>query len=176
MPNRRRFLQGAVAVSAAPAIGTAPAGAAGAAGAPHIDLVIYEESFAASRAFGQAALALGGRVRRIRADITPLWTSELNALWRSRPAVIAGMTTRQPMFVLEQLAWDAGLRVAFRTSHEAETGEDWPVRAAQTVLSAPVAEGERPQPLTMALDVHDAPVLYSWVIAPAGSRARMGRV
>ncbi len=169
MPNRRRFLQAAAALSAAPAVGAA--GSANAA-APSVDLVVYEDALPDSRAFGRAALALGARVRRISAaDITALWSGELRQMWRGGSAVIAGMTTRQPLFCLEQLAWDAGMRVAFREAHVNEQGQDWPAYAAQGLLSRRL-DGPAPEMLTMADTLDDAPHLYSWIIAPAASRAR----
>jgi hypothetical protein len=171
MPNRRRFLQAAVALSAAPAIGAAaPARAA----ARPLDLVIYDDRFAASRAFGQAALTLGARVRRISGDVTPLWTGELRQVWRERPAAIAGMTVRGALFCLEQLGWDARMRISYRQAHGPDAGGAWAAEAAQTVLHMPALEGAAPDMLTMAQSHEDEFTLYSWIIAPVngGARAR----
>lgn len=169
MPNRRRFLQGAAALSAAPAIGAA---APAQAGSQPIDLVIYDERFAASRAFGQAAMALGARVRRISGDVTPLWTSELRQMWRERPAAIAGMTVRGALFCLEQLGWDARMRIAHREAHGPDGPGVWAEEAAQTLLHAPIMQGAAPEMLTMAQSHEDEFTLYSWIIAPAPSGAR----
>jgi hypothetical protein len=169
MPNRRRFLQAAAALSAAPAIG----GAASAASADRkIAMAIYDERYVASRAFGQAALTLGARVRRINGDITGLWTGELYGMWREQPAAIAGLTVRSAMFCLEQLAWDAQMRVVHRAAHGADADRDWPVRTAQALLTQPVQADRLPAMLTMAESEADEDTLYSWIIAPATSRAR----
>lgn len=168
MPDRRQFLQAAAALSAAPAI---PVSAAAHEAATPIALVIYDDRFEDSRAFGRAALALGARVRRISGDITELWSSELYPMWRERPAVIAGLTPRDAMFCLEQIGWDARMRIAHRASHAGETESGWPARAAQTLLSQRPA-GAAPEMLTMASSDADERTLYSWIIAPAAGRAR----
>jgi len=168
MPNRRRFLQAAAALSAAPAIGGANAASAD----RKIAMAIYDERYAASRMFGQAALALGARVRRINGDITDLWTGELYGMWREQPAAIGGVTVRSAMFCLEQLAWDARMRIVHRTAHDADADPDWPTRTAQALLTQPVQADSLPAMLTMAESEADEDTLYSWIIAPATSRAR----
>lgn len=167
MPSRRRFLQAAAALSAAPGVALAD----GRAHTEPLALVIYDDRFEASRAFGRVALALGARVRRISGDITDLWTNELYPMWRERPVAIGGMTPRSALFCLEQIGWDARMRLAHRAAHDVETSADWPARAAQDLLSRP-HDGPTPEMLTMAASEADEQTLYSWIIAPAPSRAR----
>jgi hypothetical protein len=75
---------------------------------------IYDERFAAGRAFSAAAVQRGWITRAIRGDITKVWFRELAPRWREGPAMITGVTTAQTLFVLERLAWDAGMRVTSR--------------------------------------------------------------
>lgn len=168
MPDRRQFLQAAAALSAAPAIPVSAS--AGEAPVP-LALVVYDDRYEASRAFGRAALALGARVRRISGDVTPLWSEELYPLWRERPVAIAGLTDRAAMFCFEQIGWDARMRLAHRISHAHETGAEWAAGAAQTLL-AQTLSGPAPEMLTMAAGEADERTLYSWIIAPAAGRAR----
>jgi hypothetical protein len=101
---------------------------------PH--LAIFDHRFAAGRQFASASEARGIATRLIASDVTALWFSELHPLWKRQPVAIAGLTTYGPLFCLERLAWDHGLRVLHREQH-----------------SVPVA-GEPDQ------------LLYSWIIAP----------
>ena len=75
---------------------------------------IYDERFEAGRAFATEAAYRGWITRAIRGDITNVWFRELSPRWRRSPAAITGVTTAQTLFVLERLAWDAGMRVTFR--------------------------------------------------------------
>jgi hypothetical protein len=76
---------------------------------------IYDERFAAARAFAAEAVHRSWVTRAIRGDITKVWFRELSPRWRVSPASVTGVTTPQTLFVLERLAWDAGLRVTSRT-------------------------------------------------------------
>ncbi len=75
---------------------------------------IFDERFAAGRAFGAAAVRRGWTARAISGDITKIWFRELAPHWRTSPAMIMGVTTSQTLFVIERLSWDAGLRVTRR--------------------------------------------------------------
>jgi hypothetical protein len=43
----------------------------------------------------------------------------LRAAWTKQPVAIAGLTAHGPLFCLERLAWDHGMRVVFRAEHPA---------------------------------------------------------
>ncbi len=75
---------------------------------------LYDERFEAGRAFSTAALNRGWITRAIRGDVTKVWFRELAPRWRSGPAPLTGVTTRESLFVLERLAWDARMRVSYR--------------------------------------------------------------
>ena len=50
----------------------------------------------------------------IRGDITDLWFHDLDPQWKKQPVAIAGLTAHGPLFCLERLAWDHGMRVVSR--------------------------------------------------------------
>jgi hypothetical protein len=73
--------------------------------------VIFDDRFAAARAFGSSAVRNGMRAAVIRGDVTALWLDDLKAHWESGGAAIAGMTTTRTLLCLEQLAHDTWRRV-----------------------------------------------------------------
>jgi hypothetical protein len=109
--NRRNFIgAGGIAL----AVAAAPMTWGLAADSLNPYRAIYDERFDAGRAFSAAARRLGWITRAIRGDITTVWFRELSPRWRHGPATVTGITTTQTLFVLERLAWDAGLRVTSR--------------------------------------------------------------
>ena len=75
---------------------------------------IYDERFEEGRKFAAAALGWGWATRAIRGDVTQIWFHELSVRWKRGAAPIAGVTTRESLFVLERLSWDVGMRVTVR--------------------------------------------------------------
>lgn len=127
MTNRREFLQTGVAVSALPlaADGLLFPESATAAVAPgarrDIGLykAIFDDRYAEGRRFAEQAQRFGAPVRALTSgDVTDFWYDELDLLWRRTPAAIAGLTQFGPMFVLERLAHERGLRTAMRIEHQ----------------------------------------------------------
>jgi hypothetical protein len=95
------------------------AGAVGAGPASAPRAVVHDERYAESRAFAETAGAAGAALRSLRGgDVTDVFT-ELDALWRGQPAAVAGSTQFGPMFVLERLGAERGLRPAIRVEHRA---------------------------------------------------------
>lgn len=145
MADRRKFLQVSMAASAWAFIGQSKA-------SPQIinitnedDLSYYKFVFdenipasvqAADFMTKQSIATYGMR----NGDITPFWFNELDAVWHQAPVPIAGMTAEGPLFCLEILAQQHGMRVIYRAEHSVNS--DMP----QNTLEKP---------------------LYSWVIAPA---------
>jgi hypothetical protein len=103
-----------------------------------LHLAIFDHRFAAGRQFASSSEARGIATRPIANDVTSLWYSELHPLWKQQPVAIAGLTTYGPLFCLERLAWDHGIRVLHREQCDARVA----------------AAGEPNQ------------LLYSWIIAP----------
>src|ERR1700681_3489325 len=122
MLNRRVFLESGLATCSVPWLATAdgssgPLDAAAAVATPPLYCVVVDDRFQCGAGF-RAGVASGGiAVRRIRGDVTELWFHELAPRWRVQPAPIAGLTAADALFCLERLAWDAGLRVAYRGEH-----------------------------------------------------------
>lgn len=195
MFSRRHFMEASAATAGASLM---PAGivrslAATAASAP-FNRVVVDERFAASRAFGARAHSLGAPLAAIEGDITDFWYHDLDRPWRQHPLVIAGLTQWGPLFCLERLAWDVGLRVVFRAhhrrrrdggmDHEIAAGPDvsrytpairlagaaWPERIADAGIRA--FEKRIPAGRVTATTADagtrkaDPNHLYSWIIGP----------
>jgi hypothetical protein len=120
MASRREFLHAGLVVPflpvAIPAIEPAAQDPTPQDAAPRVSYykVIFDERFPASVAFGQKWKAGGAPVHAIRGDITDLWFHDLDAQWKKQPVAIAGLTAHGPLFCLERLAWDHGMRVVSR--------------------------------------------------------------
>ena len=154
--------------------------------------VIYDSRRGESRSFGGRASHLDFPTHAIEGDITDLWQTELQALWKQAPVTIAGLTERPALFLLEQLGWDYGLRVVYQAEHGAPepngtehrivrsvhpglrreleaAGSMWPHALAGQILTAPreVASNDyTPSGAAMAAFLGEPPKLHSWIIAP----------
>jgi len=153
--------------------------------------VVFDERFAASRAFAAEVQRLGLPVHGIRGDVTSLWYDDLYARWKQSPAAIAGLTQKAPLFCLDLLARDQRMRLAYLGEHVrrseshvehalsgprkfvgqarlAESGPEWTSRLANLM-------SRFPENWLQAAPVIVAPLagpgdppehLVSWVIAP----------
>jgi hypothetical protein len=120
MPSRREFLQTGAVVSAIAANGVVAAGAetAGAPAPVTLARAIYDDRYAAGRRFAAVAAARNVPVHALEdGDITRFWFEELELLWRRERVAIAGFTQFGPMFVVERLAAERGLRCVLRVEH-----------------------------------------------------------
>lgn len=198
MANRREFLQAGLTALAVPLAARSvlsPSLAAWAAESSATPLykVVFDERFAACRAFAGEAKRLGAPVHGIRGDMTSLWFDDLYARWKQGPAAIAGLTAHGALFCLERLAWDHRMRVVFRGEHAygpdgrlehvlsappgvlrqagglGESGPEWASRIAGVVVRFP-AKRERAETLNISTEwakkADDPEHLVSWVIAP----------
>jgi hypothetical protein len=118
MANRREFIQAGLAASMMPILATAKEllPQTNASAFPFYK-VIVDHRFPASVEFGNEMKKVGAVVYGIRGDITDLWFHDLDRRWKQGPVPIAGMTAHGPLFCLERLAWDNGMRVLSRTDH-----------------------------------------------------------
>lgn len=188
MTNRREFLQTAAALSTAPLAGHA-AFAKG-TGAPTLDAVIFDTRYAEGRHFGTRAGLLGASLRSIEGDITALWQDELLGRWQSGPTVMAGLTERPALFLLERLAWEHGMRVVFEAEHEPAhggaahrllrtahpglsreleaAGQSWPSVLADALVAGTRTRTHdfRPTDAGLARKLGEPTKLHSWIIAP----------
>jgi len=128
MASRREFLQAGIAASVLP---MAVAGANPAPGkrdhAADFYKVIFDERFPPSVAFGAEWKARGAAVHAIRGDITDLWFHDLDQQWKKQPVPIAGLTAHGPLFCLERIAWDHGMRVVSRVEQKSLDGDGQPL-------------------------------------------------
>ncbi|WP_028627142.1 twin-arginine translocation signal domain-containing protein [Metapseudomonas resinovorans] len=120
--NRRNFLKTSLAGATLPALtatsGLSLADAFDAWSGDKASIAVSDARFHQSRLFGSAAEQAGLRHLAIDGDVTALWFEHLDPLWRKHRVVIAGMTARQPLFVLERLAWERDMRVVLRIEHD----------------------------------------------------------
>ena len=120
MTSRREFLHAGLtggaflAVSAFTCLGRGRGGHAGSFTSSHIYKAIFDERFAAARAFAQDMQRLGIATHAINGDVTALWYHDLHFAWSKAPIQISGVTTAAALFCLETLARDAGHRVTHR--------------------------------------------------------------
>ena len=136
MAGRREFLQVGAVVSALPLVQSA----FGHSGAPSprelratataealvamwVHKVIFDAELPEGRTFAREAMRLGlPALPFAGGDATDLWYHEIDPLWRRQPLAIAGLTRFGPLFVLERLAWDRGMRVLYRAEQEHSPG------------------------------------------------------
>ncbi len=129
MASRREFLQAGIAASVLP-MAVAGSNVAPSERADRVTFykVIFDERFPASVAFGEKWKARGAAVHAIRGDITDLWFHDLDVRWKKQgPAPIAGLTAHGPLFCLERLAWDHGMRVISRVEQESHDADGHPL-------------------------------------------------
>ena len=123
MTTRREFLQAGIAVPLAAGVFASdkPAAPGYASNARPAALsfykAVFDERFPESVTFAAEMRRLGIATHGIVGDMTDLWYHDLYPQWMKTPVPIAGLTAHGPMFCLERLAWDHGMRVVFRAEH-----------------------------------------------------------
>jgi hypothetical protein len=193
MANRREFIRAGIAVTATASAVGAPARGEEAAAPHRIHKVVYDSRFDEPVRFAETARSLGLQTHAIEGDMTALWYGELHGLWQTGAVAIAGMTRHGPMFCLEMLARDHGMRLVYQAEHQIGDGE-----VRHTVSGAlpnirrsiDLTRSGAAWPELMAALVADTPVrpalsgsvgvvtrtegsgaaeepLFTWVIAPA---------
>jgi hypothetical protein len=120
MPNRREFLHTGAAVSAIAANGILVRGAEAIGARPRFALgcAIYDDRYTEGRRFAAVVGAKGVATRALDdGDITSFWCEELEGRLRRERLGVAGFTQFGPMFVVERLAAERGMRLALRVEH-----------------------------------------------------------
>lgn len=126
MTNRREFLHLGVAALSLPIAARAGASSAILAGSGEqseeprrepLYKILFDERYLACARFAQEIERGALATHAIRADITKLWYDDLYHRWNQGAVAIAGLTAPGPIFCLEMLARDAGMRVALRVDH-----------------------------------------------------------
>lgn len=123
-----------------------------------LHIAIFDRRFAACRRFAQSSKTHGVATRAIAGDVTSLWYSELHPLWKQQPVAIAGLTTYGPLFCLERLAWDHGMRVLHRQEHDTRD-------AAPDNARGITRDQARDAARAANLGEPDQ-ILHAWIIAP----------
>jgi hypothetical protein len=207
MASRREFLQIGVAALALPIsarAGLTPAnsGLANQSVPTPLYKVIFDQRFLSSRAFAGEVKRLGAPIYAIKGDITDLWFHDLDARWKREPIGIAGLTEHGPLFCLERLAWDHGMRVVYRADHTyrsdgymehelsgseqmlreavdlSSSGANWSSRMASLLTRCPASRAEASKMTVVtptARQADDPEHLVSWVIAPVGAARKFSR-
>jgi hypothetical protein len=162
MTSRRRFVQASVAVATAGAIGSvavsfgsrAKEHATNRTGALRLHAVVVDRRFAESVEFGRTLALSGARTYAMSGDVTEVWYTQLHPLWKAGGAAVAGLTGSGVLFCLERLAWDHGLRVVHRGSHQpfGETGIQHAMlgRANWRAMKVDTADRSTPWPAALA--------------------------
>lgn len=126
-----------IALSAAASLAAVPSVSRSASSDPlglklPLNLALFDTRFPAAHAFARALAIRGVTLAPFDGDVTPVWFEQLDPVWRQYPLTVAGLTTEGALFCLEQLAWDNGMRVAYRGVHSAsaEGGTDHVLEAS----------------------------------------------
>jgi hypothetical protein len=207
MASRREFLQIGVAalaipISARAGLKPANSGLVGGSAPTPLYKVVFDERFPASRTFAGEVKRLGAPIYGIKGDITDLWFNDLDARWKKEPIGIAGLTAHGPLFCLERLAWDHGMRVVYRADHThradgymehelsgseamlreavnlSSSGPDWSSRVANLLTRCPASRSQASKKTVVtptAKHADDPEHLVSWVIAPVGAARKYSR-
>ena len=193
MTTRRKFLEAAALASTLPITARLFVPSAAATPAIHrLHTVVVDQRWHQSRALAQAADPTGNSHAAILGDMTDLWFTNLEPHWRralpSSVMALAGLTAHGPIFCLEELAREHGLRVVYRGIHESVDDQTirhrfwgavpdlaatpaWAAAVGSTVASIPCAApalGSR-APADVEITTRATPpseTLVSWLIAP----------
>jgi len=165
LPGRRQFLQTSAALASVLPLAAADSTAAGIE-PPRVPIALYraiaDDRFPLALAWAAHMREQEQSIAIIRnGDITPIWYNDLYQRWTRGPVAMAGLTAHGPLFCLERLAWDHGMRVAARVPVSPDASVDamnWMTHSPERWLEVAA------QPATSADLPEDT--LYAWVIAP----------
>ena len=125
MTTRREFIQVTLTASVGGALAVTAGNSPARLASVPLYAALFDRRFSDSRLFSWAAQQRGIEIRSIAGDVTDVWYSELHPRWKEAAVPIAGVTTYGPLFCLERLAWDHGMRVIYRGSHQRRS--DWTI-------------------------------------------------
>ncbi len=132
-------------------------------------IAVVDGHFPASVLFARRIHLMGGSVRHIAGDITPVWMAFLGER-ALREATFVGLTTPQSLFALHLMMQSEGLRLIHRvaqTAHAETAG--WGGRAASAALDA-IARQQVQGPFEScpSMCAENNSDLVSWTLAPIG--------
>jgi hypothetical protein len=154
--------------------------------------VIFDRTLDAGVVFGLAAEHSGAHVDAVGADLGGYWINTLEPMLKRGPLTLAGLTAGAPLFCLELLCRDYGLRTVYRIEHVpaadgcarhrltgdpapaawtdrlAAAGADWPKAAAAVATEAFRRPPRAPGIELLDLRAHERSreSLFSWMIGP----------
>jgi hypothetical protein len=157
--------------------------------------VIFDRTLSEGLAFGAAAELGGAHVDAVGPDLGSFWMNTLEPLLKREPLTLAGLTAGAPLFCLELLCRNYGLRTVYRIEHgpgadgrtqHAFTGDsvlaacadrlgtagaDWPKAAVSVATEAFRGWLSAPAIELLDLRAHErsAQSLFSWMIARVGA-------
>lgn len=118
MTERRQILTSALALAIAPITFPVYATMARfpekASSLPAPVLFVYDQRFAVAQQQALQFRAAGLPVAGFEHDLLPLWNARLHALWQTGPVPVGGLTNANALFLLETLAADYRLKLAYR--------------------------------------------------------------
>jgi hypothetical protein len=119
---------------------------------------VFANDEALGAAFGAAAARAGVAPAPVGPDVGGLWRDRLEPRLRrvnaAGPIAVAGLTAGAPLFCLEFLARDYGLRPRYRLEHAGATAEPT------------VSDGAPLELLDLAARPGRATALFTWLLAP----------
>jgi len=160
--------------------------------------LIYDPTLRPAEAFGTAAARFGTAAVGVAGDLGSTWMKLIEPAFRAGAGTIAGMTAAAPLFCLEFMSRDYGMRVVYRIEHEpvaaggyrhrlsgaAEladvtalltgAGTEWPAAAAALVVqgrTAALPDTALPLLELEAQAQGTPPRLFTWLMAPAVAAA-----
>jgi hypothetical protein len=139
--SRREFFQAGLALSLLPAATLARESAESSSDeARELYKFIYDERFAPSVDFAREMERRGAETVATRGDITHFWYNDLDLRWKQGPVAIGGVTAHGPMFCMETLAQDRGMRLVHREELPVAAGDEplysWIIAPKQNVSHA----------------------------------------
>jgi hypothetical protein len=195
MVNRRALIQSGLAlpaVSFAASVLPSLGASAGEIQVLQLERFVFDARFAEASDIAQQVERLGVTLAPTAGDLMALWYEELDLLWKQEPKALAGVTTRDGLFVLETLALDLQMRVVYRGEHGVADNGDivhklegpaamlerlpppightaWAAALGRAMTHCPLGKHESAElelvTNVRGISLRDVP-LYSWIIAP----------
>lgn len=191
--TRRGLIQVGAALAAS-GLALRKAAALGRPRGVELRVLFVDEKSSDADAFGRAAVALDLRVQVIGDELTEFYWIE-RPRKHDEPIAIGGLTRAPQLFILERLAWAAGMRLVFLGRHVTLNGEpahalmgpqlaidffhtsvrliDWRIALAHTLTEVPrMTPALKPVSAVRDAVIEGDAALFSWVAAPVPRQGR----
>lgn len=115
MTERRQFLAGTVVLAAGATLGVSLSTPAAPVSSDFVpQLFLYDQHFIQAREAAGTIAGCGIATAGFEGDLLHVWNSQLKPLWREGPATVAGLSNGNALFLLQTLAADHRLKLAWR--------------------------------------------------------------